>query len=364
MNKKEEVNLKIRRIINYLEQNNYEAAVIGRQDNFAWISCGGTNKILNTSECGSCLLFISKNERIIIAYSMDGQRIIDDELNGLGFDLLELKWFEGDIYKTASNLLKNKKAISDVYLEGADFKLMDLYSLHYPFTENEIEKLKWLSEKAEIIIYETAKKIKPGLSELEAEKILIKESADNGITVAVCLIGSDERISMYRHPLPSIKKINKMVMLAFAFRKWGIFAPVTRMIHFGDDIEDSIKTKYEAICTIEANVFSMCRPGTKFTDILKKQKSLYKELGFEEEWKNHFQGGLTGYLGNDPTQCFNEKAKIIKNQPFNWYITVTGVKVEEVFLSTGELLTSNGLWPLKKYAIGDKNFNLPQILVV
>ena len=192
----------------------------------------------------------------------------------------------------------------------------------------------------------------------------MKESADRGVTVAVCLIGSDEKTLLYRHPLPSSKKINKRILLAPAFRKWGIFAPVSRMVHFGNDLEDSIKTKYEAVCTIEANVFSMCKPGTKFSDILVKQKSLYKELGFEEEWKNHFQGGLTGYIPNDASKCLDEKAKIIESQPFNWYITITGVKVEEVFLSTGELLSSKGLWPVKNYAIGDQKFDLPQILII
>jgi Xaa-Pro dipeptidase len=364
MNKKAETNLKIRRIIAYLGKNDYEVAVFGRQDNFAWISSGGTNKILDTSEYGACLLLISKDKRLVIAYSMDGRRIIDEELDGLDFELIDMKWLEGDIYGRATSLLKNKKAVSDIYLKGADFKLKDLYGLHYPFTENEIEKLKWLSEKAEIIIYETVKKLKPNMTELEAQKILLKESADNEISVPVCLIGSDERISMYRHPLPSMKKIKKMLMLAPAFRKWGIFAPVTRMAYFGNQLGDDIKNKYEAVCKIEANVFSMCKPGTRFIDILERQKTLYKEFGFAEEWKNHFQGGLTGYFANDPTQYTNEKATIIENQSFNWYITITGVKVEEVFLSTSGLLSSKGLWPLKKYSVEGQSFALPQILVV
>ncbi len=271
MNKKEESALKIRRIIEYLKKNNYEVIVLGRQDNFAWISCGGTNKILNTSEYGSCILLISKYKRLVIAYSMDGRRIMDEELHGLGFDLVELKWFEGNIYKMAASLLKNKKTVSDICLDGVDFKLKDIYSLHYPFTENEIEKLKCLSERAEIIISETVKKLKPGMTEMEAQKILLKKSADIEVTVPVCLIGSDERISMYRHPLPSVKKIDKMVMLALAFRKWGLFAPVTRMIYFGNKLSDDTKNKYEAICKIEATVFSMCKPGTRFIDILEKQ---------------------------------------------------------------------------------------------
>ena len=359
-----EANLKINRVLDYLEKNQYEAAVLGRQDNFSWVSCGGTNKILNTSEFGSCLLLLSRDERIVIAYSMDGQRIIDEELCGLGFELVELKWYECDLYKKTSGLLKNRKAISDVLIEGADFILPDIYNLHYPLTGGDAKKIKWLAEKAEIIICEASKKIKPGMSERDAERILKKESAENDIDLPVCLIGSDEKIPMYRHPLPTEKKIKNIILLAPAFRKWGIFAPVSRMIYFGKMLEEKIKTKYDAVCTIEASVFSMCKPGTKFSDILIKQKSLYAQLGFPQEWKNHFQGGITGYFPNDPSKCLDKDAKILKNQTFNWYITITGVKVEEVFSSTGGLLSSRGLWPVKNYEVEGESFYLPQIMIV
>ncbi len=107
-------------------------------------------------------------------------------------------------------------------------------------------------------------------------------------------------------------------MLAPAFRKWCIFDPVTRMAYFVNKLDDDIKSKYEAVCKIEANVFSMCNPGTRFIDILEKQKNLYEEFGFAEEWKNHFQGGLTGYFANGFNKYNNGRAAIIKNQSFNW----------------------------------------------
>lgn len=151
-------------------------------------------------------------------------------------------------------------------------------------------------------------------------------------------------------------------MIAPTVRKWGIHAPITRMVYFGNTITKEVRDKFDAVCNIEAHVFARCRPGERFIDIFEMQKGLYKELGFQDEWQKHFQGGITGYFPNDPTQCLNSRSKVRENQTFNWYITITGAKVEEVFTSNGEILSSNGLWPTKKYEAFGNDYDLPQIL--
>ncbi|OFW63081.1 MAG: hypothetical protein A2Z35_05070 [Actinobacteria bacterium RBG_19FT_COMBO_36_27] len=148
--------------------------------------------------------------------------------------------------------------------------------------------------------------------------MLLCEYAKNNITAAVILIGSDDRINKYRHPIPTDKKINKIVMIAPAIRKWGIHVPMARMIYFGKKIPGEIRGKYEAACQIEANIFKNCIPNNKFSDIFEMQKFLYNNLGFTNEWKKHFQGGLTGYFINDPTKYNDKDAFIKKNQTFNW----------------------------------------------
>jgi len=55
-----------------------------------------------------------------------------------------------------------------------------------------------------------------------------------------------------------------------------------------------VEKKYEAACQIATAALSMCIPGTRFIDILEIQKDIYKEFGYEDEWKNHYQGGVTG----------------------------------------------------------------------
>ena len=361
-----EVVEKEKRILEYLDINGYDAAVIGRRDNFSWFSCGGHNCVVHTSEMGVCFAVITRNKRYLAANTMDGCRIMDEELQGMDFELINLRWYEKSPAQTVTDMFEGKKVLSDTALPGMDFKPGVFYKLQYPLTDGEVERYRWLGRKAEEIVKKAADEARPGMNELEIESLLMCEYAKYNIIAPVVIIGSDERIAKYRHCTPSDKKVNKMVMLAPAIQKWGLTVPVTRMVYFGDRLPEDLRKKFEAVCTIEAHTMAKCTPGNKFTDILVMQKKLYAETGYPDEWRNHFQGGITGYVINDPTKYNDPEAVIQDRQTFNWYITVTGVKVEETFLadkSRKEILTSNGLWPVKRFEAGGEAFDLPQIML-
>ena len=227
-------------------------------------------------------------------------------------------------------------------------------------------KYKILGKRAEEIVRRVADWIKPGMSENNVKTILEQEYAREEIEGIVYIVGSDERISKYRHCVASDKKIEKLIMLAPACRKWGLTLPITRMVFFGDSLPDELERKYDALCLIEANTMANCNPGTRFADIFEMQKKLFFETGFPDEWKNHFQGGITGYMVNDSGKCLDQDAVITDRQTFNWYITITGAKVEETFLTTEKektILSSTGLWPLKRYEVNGNAFDLPQIYI-
>ena len=103
---KREFLIKEERLHNFMETEGYEAVVIGTQANFSWISGGGDSHVLLNTELGEALLVITKDKKICIANTTDARRIIEQELDGLGFELVTLKWFETpkDVY--AANLVK------------------------------------------------------------------------------------------------------------------------------------------------------------------------------------------------------------------------------------------------------------------
>jgi Xaa-Pro dipeptidase len=358
--------VKLNRLVELLTSSKYSAVVIGRCDNFAWLSCGGDCHVLKNSEFGPCLLVIQKSRRFLVANTMDCRRILEEELAGMGFEPISIPWYEESVQDRVSSMLRGMKAISDVPLPFIDFRPSAIHRLHYPLTNPEISRYRQLGASVERIVSQVATMLSPGIKEREIENLLLEGFASEGIQEVVGIIGSDSRIAKYRHSIASCKTVERVVMIAPAVQKWGLTVPITRMICFGNRIPRILERKYDALCQIESATMAACRAGAHFADILEVQKARFADCGYPDEWRKHYQGGVTGYFVNDPTRCKDPDSTVSDRQSFNWYITITGAKVEETLLvidERKEIITSSGLWPVKTYRDGGEEFLLPQILI-
>jgi Xaa-Pro dipeptidase len=231
--KLKEFEIKLQRIHALMEEKNYDALVIGTQTNFSWISCGGESKVLLTSDVAVAYLVFTKDERFVVAYTMDGPRNLDEELAGMGFQPVFIQWIDGSLEETALDLIKGKRILSDIPLPGAEGSMTDFYALHYPLTEWEIERYRAIDHEAEKILRGVVDRVKPGMLETEVEAMLTCEYSRAGYFPVVMLIGSDERIFKYRHLLPKPKPIDKYLMIILALKKYGLNSVLTRSVYFG-----------------------------------------------------------------------------------------------------------------------------------
>ncbi len=361
-----EVAIKENRIIDYLIENNYEAAIIARRDNFAWLTAGGNNKVAEAQETGFGVLVITLDGRkYLIAHKADIDRIYEEEVKGLGYQPVIAWWYDKSPEAKALELAAEKRILADIPLENTDYRLKDIYDLHYPLTEYEIERYKTIGKEVDKSIARVAEQVEPGMTEIEVQARLLQVFILQNIEVDVMLIGSDERAFNYRHPLPTYRKVKDYLLITPAVKKWGLHVNISRVIHFGEPTAE-IKEKYDTACKIAAASIGECIPGNTFSKILSIQKELYHEYGYPEEWKNHYQGGITGYMVADPTRCLDESEKITANQTYEWFITITGVKAAELGFNDGtsqSIISNSGLWPTKTYSYKGKKYNMSDILV-
>jgi len=66
------------RLRSWLGQNGYSGVIISRRDNFAWLTAGGDNRVLNNTELGAGHLVITPECQYLVAYTMDGRRLLDE----------------------------------------------------------------------------------------------------------------------------------------------------------------------------------------------------------------------------------------------------------------------------------------------
>jgi Xaa-Pro aminopeptidase len=262
--------------------------------------------------------------------------------------------------------LAGKKVASDTDFEGVQNVYSDLVDLHYPMTELEIKRTRWLANKTDELFTAFGHTVTPGDTEKNIAARLHCEHLKADMEVDVLIVGSDDRCFKYRHPIATEKPLEKYLMLHTVARRWGLHCNLTRFLHFGEPPE-KIRKVYDAAANVEACVFLSLKPGVRFADILTWQKQWYAEQGFPEEWRNHFQGGPTGYVLVDAGRCLTNKVVQI-NQPFEWFITVTGAKMGELTLMTekGLEISSflNSKWPGMKILTPMGVIEVPDLLIL
>lgn len=354
---------KIVKIRSFLAENQYTGMILARQDNFNWVTGGGNSRVVVPKDTGHGAIVVTQDQVYMVAQVMDGQRIMDEEMQNLDAEPVFLYWFEDSVVDRGYQLA-GSRPVSDVPVQDAEVRLDEIYSLHYPMAEEEYGRMRRLGALSDHIFYKAAKEIRPGMVDYEAEAMLLYEFAKENIQCDVSLIGTDDRIFKYRHPNPSGRKLGNYILLHTAARLGGLHCNVTRSLYFGDRIPEDIARAYEICCRIEAFCMSQCKTGIYWSDILKGQKKLYAEAGLPEEWKRHYPGGRTGYFVAQSDLSLNSTNQIQNREAYDWYITATGAKAEELAVNWDgrlEILSHTGIWPSKKYE-AEEVFDLPQIM--
>jgi antitoxin VapB len=254
---------------------------------------------------------------------------------------------------------------ADFGLEGTREVGSELVDLHYPLTDLDLARCRWIGQATNQILTQVAHEIQPGMTEREVAATLLQRYALEGLTIDVLIVGFDERIRNYRHPMPTENTLQQYALLHPAARRWGLHANVTRLVHFGEP-PSLTRRAIDAAATIGGHVATMLAPGVPFADILAEQIRLYRVLGYSGEWMYHFQGGITGYTLADPTRCQNPEARVVERQAYDYFITLTGAKFEELMLLTEdgvEFASAGPGWPLQTVRTPKGDINLPDLLI-
>jgi len=361
-----EFDRKLERLRSHLRGHGYAAALLGRQDDFAWITSGGDNRVLRTVESGVGILAVTPDRVFLVAHTMDAGRVYDDELAGTSVDVVSVKWHEGSPEEKALPLCGRGRVLSDVAVAGAELDPAAFARLQHPLSSLEVARCRELGARTDAILRRVADGLRPERTEADVAAELIAAYERAGMTVDVCLVGGRERIPLYRHPLASQNPIGEVVLLHPAVRWRGLHANVTRMVCLGGAIPPELERRYEAVCRLQALTLSLCLPGTPFRSIFEARRKLYAQLGFPDDWELHFPGGPSGYRLVEPAAGADPDRAVCDGQVFDWFVTVTGAKVEELSLTLGgrrELLSSAGAWPTRPFQSGDLTLETPWLLV-
>lgn len=359
----EAAQLKREKVRAWLRSTGLDGVIISRRDNFAWVTNGGDNRVINCSEAGVGHIVITQDKRYLVSYYMDADRMIEDQVPGQGYDLETVFWYDGD-ERLRAKALAGENVGADTHVPGTRYVAEAIMDLQWPLNDIEVARLRWLGQQIGDILEKVMRQVEPGLTEREIQILLHTEIIKRGMDYEVPIVGVDERIHKHRHVLATDKTLQRYLLLGPVVRRWGLFALVSRSVHFGEPPADVLRA-FTVAATIEGRILSILEEGLKFSKILEYQKTWYEELGVQDGWKFHFQGGPTGYVLVDAARSLTQKMVQVP-QAYSWFTTVKGAKVEELALLTDagvEIASLGDNWPTIQVATPRGTIAVPGMLI-
>jgi antitoxin VapB len=314
-----------------MDRRGLGALLLRRSTSFAWYTGGADNRVDHASPFGVADVLVTLEAEYVFTNNIEAPRMREEQTPG--FVVVEHPWY-GD------EAAAIREVVGDVSL-GADFPLDnaldvsgEVAPLRYVLDPDALERYRQVGADAAAAVAEAVGSLEPGTDERDAAANLTAACRRRGLVSSVLLAAADERIAAYRHPIPQGKQIEGRAMLVVSAERGGLYANVTRMVHFEEPSEE-LKRRQEACETILRMMREEAtRPGRTLADAFEDCQRFYAEVGFPEEWKLHHQGGMTGYASREVIATPRTQQEIRPDQAFAWNPSITGAKAEETFVLT------------------------------
>jgi Xaa-Pro dipeptidase len=370
---KSEIEIKTERLQKMLAGENLGGVLINAQHNFAWLTAGASNGVDLSRESGASFLLVrADGKRFALANNIEMPRLLAEEISAEDFEPVEFAWEDekssGDfvVEKAKSLLNDNSNLAADLVLSNEVRPIENLISsCRYELTEAEIERFKQLGKDAGRAIGSLFKSLSPGETELEIAHKASVALASYNIDAIVNLVGADERIKRFRHPIPTANVWKKVLLVVVCAKRGGLIASLSRIACVGE-IPAELERRTEAASYVFAKLLSETKTGASGANLYRIAADAYREKGFAGEIHLHHQGGAAGYKTRDWTAHPASLETVKSNQAFAWNPSITGTKAEETYLlnEAGELenLTASPAFPSVSVEIGGREFLSPGIL--
>lgn len=368
MQRQEVVRTRVQSLQDMMKDLRLEALALSHHGNVAWLSAGGRVAVGWGSPQGVAWIVVTPGDVLVVTGNNEADRLIVEEFAGLDWRPVIFPWWEGP-EKRLRELLPNGGRV------GADFPppgfpgAIDVgpvvAALRAQLDQEQQELARSAGRDVGLVLAAVSREIQPGMTEHEIAGRLTGALVSRGMDVPVCLIGTDERFFHWRHFMPTERRLERYVCLTVCARRSGLIFSATRLVHFGTPAPE-LSHRLEAVQRIDAALIAATRPGVTAVELFALARSQYAENGYAEEWRNHHQGGLTGYEPREWTIRPDGSQTVRAGQMYAWNPTVPGAKSEDTILvgpAEAEILTDSGDFPYVDVEAGDRVVRRPALLI-
>jgi Xaa-Pro dipeptidase len=347
---------KLARVREWLRGSAAHAVVLTGAGPVAWATGGLTNPIERGHPGSPLWIVVREDGETAITTEVEAPRLAAE--GDLQMPLEAVPWFDGDGFSDAATRAAGAMH-SQIASDGDGFGIDasdELALLRLPLVADEQDRLRELARDAALALEEPLRAFRPGERDRDIQA-RIADALERRGALAVCLIvGGDDRIERFRHPLSTGASVEHLVMAVVVAERGGLHAAATRYASAGR-LPDTVERSRRAALEVESAMLAACTVGATYGSVLATCDAAYETAGHPGAWREHYQGGPIGYRQREfelaPPQIATSilaQARLAPGHALAWNPSVAGGgKAEDTYLvgSAGlTRITDSGDWPL------------------
>jgi antitoxin VapB len=343
------------RIRALMRERGLGGVVLTRPGTVSWASGAMNPPIDRTASEDTVWLAIGSEATTVVTTAVEHDRV-RDELLPAGTGLVAAPWWDpGALVTAAAGALglPAERIASDGHpgfgIDAGD----DLARLRLVLSEAEQDELRALGADAAAAVEQALRRWQPGDTDSDVAAEIVARVEAVGGDAPVVLVGADERIGRFRHPVALGAETRGLVMAVLVARRHGLHVALTRYAAAAPTPD--LDAAMGVVRQIHRRALEHARPGRTYGDLYGGLDLAYREAGHANAWEQHYQGGPIGY-----GQREFELAPCQADSPW-WSTPISagtaiainpslpgGAKDEDTFLVTEnglELITTSSDWP-------------------
>jgi len=361
----EDVAIKQARVAEFLEDEGYDGVLLGRQDSFAWFTAGGDSGAGVSSHAGVVSLYITRDQRCVLANNAHSGRIFEEEIAGLGFQLKECRWDDAPD-RLVGDICRGRKVASDTGVAGTTNELEKLRRLRVNLTELERQRYRELGRAVAHAVEATCRNTRPGATEHEVAGELSHRLVRHGIAPVELYVAGEGRSEQFRLAPHKAHPVRERLTITACGRRHGLCASVSRTVCFGQ-MDPALVTQYQLCCMIDATYIYFSQHDEPAADVIKRARRIYEKSGSPHEWLLAPQGGVTGYSPCELMLQPNSPFRFRAGMAVAWTPSVGMARTGDTVLlheNGFEILTIPQQWPTLTISVKGFEVDRPAALIL
>ncbi len=340
-----------------------EGLLLLEPDNFAWLTSGAVARGA-LDPAAAPALYCNGEHRWVLAGNADSQRLFDEELDGLGFQLKEWPWHWGRDQLLA-DLCQNRRVACDRPFGTAQPAGEALRRLRRKLSPYEQACLRAAGQLVSHALEATCRTFARGDTERELAGQISHRLIHRGAHVLHVGVAADGRSRAYRRFSFTSVPVQQYAVVTATARKYGVHVTVSRTVCFGEPPEE-LRKDHNAVCRVGASYLASTWPDAVPREILLAGRRIYLISGCEHEWLLAPQGHVTGRAPVELAMTPQTEELFEAGWAVTWDVRAGAAVGCDTFLVTDEgpkCVTPTEVWPLKRIRIQGAEFVRPDVLV-